>query len=134
MQRLLVWFSVLALLAGCANSSHIITGKTRPAISPSQVQLYDRPPAKYEEIAIIEASSKGAFAIGDQAKIDTVIARLKEQAAQLGANGVLLESTGNESSGGVVVGSATGTNPSFGTGIYSAAFHKTGRALAIYVP
>ena len=134
MKRLILKVSILALLAGCANSSHIITGQTRPPLSPSQVRLYDRPPAKYEEIGIIEASSRGAFAIGDQAKIDTVIARLKEQAAELGANGVLLESTGTESSGGVVMGTATGTNPSFGTGIYSAAFHKTGKALAIYVP
>ena len=134
MRKLLVWFTTLALLAGCANSSHIITGQTRPPIDPSQVRLYDRPPTKYEEIAIIDASSRGSFAIGDQAKIDTVVARLKEQAAQLGANGVLLQGTGNESGGGVVIGGTTGTNPSFGTGIYSEAFQKTGRALAIYVP
>lgn len=134
MKRIIAAVVSLGLLVGCAASSHIITGKTRPPIDPSQVRLYDHPPAKFEEIAIIEASSRGSWAITDQGKIDVVIARLKAEAAKLGANGVLLETTGSESTGGVVVGSATGGNPSFGTGIYTSAFHKTGRALAIFVP
>ena len=62
-----------------------------------------------------------------------MIERLKEEAAKLGANGVLLQITGSESTGGVVTGVAGGSNPTFGTGIYASVMHKTGRALAIYV-
>jgi hypothetical protein len=124
---------VVLLLAGCAASSHILTGTKRPPIDPAQVKLYSQPPVKYEEVAIIEASSRNSFAIGDQGKVNVVIERLKAEAAQLGANGVLLQMTGSETVGGVVTGFSGGSNPSFGTGIYTQALHKTGRALAIQV-
>ena len=132
MRNALAALAVIAI-AGCAASSHIVTGQKRPAIDPAQVKLYSQPPAKFEEVAIIEASSRNSWAVGDQGKVDVVIERLKEEAAQLGANGVLLQMTGSESAGGVVTGLASGTNPTFQTGIYTQAVHKVGRALAIYV-
>lgn len=121
------------VLVGCAASSHILTGTQRPPIDPAKVKLYSQPPAKFEEVAIIEASSRSSWAVTDQGKVDVVIERLKEQAAQLGANGVLLQMTGSESVGGVVTGFASGSNPTFGTGIYTQAIHKVGKALAIHV-
>ena len=124
---------IALVMAGCAASSHILTGQKRPAIEPAQVKLYSKPPAKFEEVAIIEASSRNSWAVTDQGKVDVVIERLKDQAAQLGANGVLLQMTGSESVGGVVTGFAGGTNPTFGTGIYTQVIHKVGRALAIHV-
>ena len=124
--------SIVLFLTACA-SSHIITGTPRPPIEPAQVTLYSSVPAKFEEIAIIEASSKSSWAFTDQQKINVVIERLKEEAAKLGANGVLLQVTGTESTGGVMTGFASGSNPTFGTGIYASAMHKTGRALAIHV-
>lgn len=133
MQR--TWALIIALvLSGCAASSHILTGTKRPPIDPAQVRLYSQPPAKFEEVAIIEASSRNSWAVTDQGKVDVVVERLKEQAAQLGANGVLLQMTGSESVGGVVTGFASGSNPTFGTGIYAQALHKVGKALAIHVP
>jgi len=124
--------SIVLFLTACA-SSHIITGTPRPPIEPAQVKLYSSAPAKFEEIAIIEASSKSSWAFTDQQKVNVVIERLKEEAAKLGANGVLLQMTGSESTGGVMTGFASGSNPTFGTGIYATALHKTGRALAIHV-
>jgi len=124
---------IALLLAGCAASSHILTGQKRPPIDPSQVKLYSQPPTKFEEVAIIEASSRNSWAVTDQGKVDVVIERLKEQASQLGANGVLLQMTGSESVGGVVTGFSSGSNPTFGTGIYTQALHKVGKALAIHV-
>lgn len=132
MKQICALFTAL-LLAGCAASSHILTGQKRPPIDQSQVKLYSRPPAKFEEVAIIEASSRNSWAVTDQGKVDVVIERLKEQAAQLGANGVLVQMTGSESVGGVVTGFSSGSNPSFGTGIYTQALHKVGKALAIHV-
>lgn len=122
---------VVVLLAGCA-SSKILTGTQRPPISPALVKIYSQPPANFEEIAIIDASSKSSFAIGDQGKMDVVIQRLKEEAASVGANGVLLTGTGAETTGGMA-NTYRPANQPYSTGFYSAAQHKTGQARAIFV-
>lgn len=132
-----LWLAVCAL-AGCATTSHVITGKPREPIDASQVTLYSSAPPKYEEIAVIEASSRSSFAFGDQKKMDAVIERLKKEAASLGANGVLLQHTGSDGGGGGV-GAGIGTGiggggVSIGTSIFTTSANKTGRALAIYVP
>lgn len=130
----------MAVLAcGCAASSHVITGAVRPPISPSDVKIYTQPPASYEEIGALEASSRGGFRFSDQGKMDKVIERLKIEAAKLGANGVLLQSTENRVSGSVGTGggstsyggrSAVGV----GGGLDIAMVTKDGRGVAIYVP
>jgi len=106
---LLILLASVSLLAACANTSHVITGKPRAAIDPAQVTLYTAPSAKYEEIAVIDASSQMSFAFGDQNKMDAVIARLKKEAASLGANGVFLQGTGSSGAGGV--GTGVGARP-----------------------
>jgi len=132
-----LWFMGFAL-AGCATTSHVITGKPRTPIDPSQVTLYSVAPPQYEEIAVIEASSRSSFSFGDQKKMDAVIERLKKEAASLGANGVLLQRTGSDGGGGGV-GAGIGTGiggggVSIGTSIFTSSANKTGRGLAIYVP
>ena len=127
----------LALLFGCA-SSHVLIGVARPPISPSQVKLYLRPPAKYEEVAILDASSRGSFAITDQGKMDKAITRLKEEAAKLGANGILLQGTGGQYGGSVNTGGATATangNTAYGvgSGVSVPVFLKAANGLAIFV-
>jgi hypothetical protein len=135
--RLLVLWLAVFSLAGCATTSHVITGKPRTPIDPSQVTLYSAPPPKYEEIAVIDASSRSSFSFGDQKKMDAVIERLKKEAASLGANGVLLQRTGSEGGGGGVgagIGTSVGGGVSIGTSIFTGGSSKTGRGLAIYVP
>ena len=125
------------VIAACANTSHVITGKPRPAIDPSQVTIYSTAPAKYEEIAVIDASSQMSFAFGDQNKMDAVLERLKKEAAALGANGVLLQGTGSTGSGGVSTGVGVGSfggGVGVGTGVSLSSPAKTGRGLAIHVP
>jgi hypothetical protein len=51
---------LLAQLAGCV-SSHVLVGTPRPPISPEQVKVYLHPPAKYEEIALLDTSSRASF-------------------------------------------------------------------------
>lgn len=125
------------LLSACASSA-IVVGKTRPAIAPEQVKLYLRPPKKYEEVAMLESSSRGSFAITEQGKMNKVVELLKEEAARIGANGILLRSSGNESGGSVNVGTATATSigsSGFGTGIGTSVgiMHKGGTGIAIFV-
>ena len=100
------WVSVsaIALVAACAASSHVVTGVTRPPISSEEVKIYTQPPPHFEEVAVLEASSRGGFRFTEQGKMDKVIERLKAEAAKLGANGVLLQSTQNQVSGSVGTG------------------------------
>jgi hypothetical protein len=132
--------SVLAatLLAACA-SSHVMIGKARPPISPDQVQVYTHPPTvPYEEIARLQTSSQGSFSFTAQGKTDAVIKRLKEEAAKLGANGVLLEGIGDEASGSVGTGGGStsysrGSSVGGGVGIGVGLTKKVGGGTAIYV-
>jgi hypothetical protein len=130
---LAVTFSLLLVLGGCA-SSHVLVGETRPAISPDQVKLYVRPPAKYQEIAVLESSSRSSFAVTQQGKTNKAIERLKEEAAKLGANGVLLQGTGDQYGGTVNTGSATATATG-GTysGVGVPVMHKAASGVAIFV-
>jgi hypothetical protein len=130
--------TMVAALSACA-TSHVIVGHTRPPISPDQVQIYVHPPAAhYEEIALLDTSSKGSFAITAQGKTDKVIERLKDEAAKLGANGILLQGVTNESAGSVSSGfgqaHASG-NSAYGSGVGFAGnvMIKAGSGMAIYV-
>ena len=71
--------------------------------------------------------------------MNKVIARLKEEAAKVGANGILIQGTGDEQAGEVSTGAGTGTvsgHSAYGTGIEVSAgrIMKTGQGIAIYVP
>ena len=129
---------MFVVVSGCA-TSYVMVGQARPAISPDQVRIYLHPPAsKYEEIALLDTSSKGSFSITAQGKTNAVIGRLKAEAAKLGANGILLQGVGDQASGsvGTGFGSATANGHSaFGVGFGSSAtvFQKSGNGLAIYV-
>lgn len=128
--------SLMAIaITGCGASSYILVGEMRPEIEPEQVRIYLHPPAEYEEVAIIEATNLGHLSFTEQGRTEVVVERLKEQAAELGANGVLLQGISNESTGSI--GSATVTadgNSAYGIGTTSNIMTKRGNALAIYVP
>jgi hypothetical protein len=125
-------------MAACA-SSHQLIGSTRPPISPDQVQLYLEAPAQpYAQIAVLNASSKRSFAFTSLGKGDVVVRRLKEEAAKLGANGVLLQGITDESNGSI--GTDVGTNYEgargtidVGVGASSLMLQRYGRGIAIYV-
>jgi len=92
------------VLFGCATGSTIITGEARPAIDPSMVRIYLDPPTQFETIGFIEASSDVEFS--RQAAQDRVINELRNRAARIGANGILLVGTGVQS--GDTVGFVSG--------------------------
>ena len=92
---MLVIFSVN--LGGCASGTTLVTGVKREAISFEQVKIYHTPPANYEVIAIVKASSEMGWT--DQESLDMAVEEIKKQAAKVGANGIILEKMGKESSG-----------------------------------
>ena len=93
--RTIVLLMSLSVLIGCSTGSSIVTGKTRPAISPAEVNVYIDPPSKYETIGLVEASDDVGFST--QATQNRVVNELKAQAAKIGANGVLIISTDSKS-------------------------------------
>lgn len=123
-------FSIL-IFVSCA-SSHILVGTPRVPIDPSKVKIYIDPPAKYEKVAIIEASSKNSWTFTDQGKMSKVVERLKNEAAALGANGILFE--GAEEKTGAVVGVAPAFQPAgVGMAFAAPAYFKSGKGIAIYI-
>ena len=125
----------MALLTGCA-TSHVLVGERRPPISPDKVRVFLSPPnVPFEEVALVDASSRGAWAVSDQGKTSAAIERLKKEAASLGANGILLRGTGSQSNVTVGTGAATFSgSTSYGTGVGVGVVHKTASAVAIFIP
>ncbi|GAA3926445.1 hypothetical protein [Luteimonas lutimaris] len=137
MRTLSILLSCL-LLAACASSA-LVTGTPRAPIDPSQVRVYFQAPAGvYEEIALLESNS-GAFTYGEQNKMNSVVAKLRKEAAKLGANGVLFRGTEDGyGGGGMSVGAGGGRvgHSSFsggGIGVNISPRQKYARGIAIYV-
>jgi hypothetical protein len=131
-------------LAGCISSreltSHELVGAVRPPIPPDAVQLFLEPPSRgYERIAVLHSSSRRSWSFTSQSKADVVIRRLKEEAASLGANGILLDEIAERP--GTAVGAALGGNymgprgtADLGIGVSTLTLQRYGSGIAIYLP
>jgi hypothetical protein len=121
-------------LAGCASTSKVMLGQAYAPTDPAQVRIYTTPPAGSIEIAQLESSSAVGF--GTQGQTDAAIARLKREAAALGANGVVLMGVGSTpSAGGMSVGAGSyGGNVAGGIGIGIPTTQKRAAGIAIFVP
>lgn len=98
---LLALLSFLVLL-GCTTSDVIMTGHSRTPVSEDAVQVYLRPPEKFESIGLITASSNST-PIRSHNK-QSALTELKRKAAELGANGILLlQDDGSVASVGTVI-------------------------------
>lgn len=120
MKKLLVF---CLLLSGCVQGSAMLVGDVRPATKPEAVRLYIDPPQAYERIALVTAEAEDMGS--QQVTQDLALQELKEQAAKVGANGVLLRDMGDKS---VNYASWGGGSFFFGT-----ANNKVLRGEAIYV-
>jgi hypothetical protein len=133
------WAAGAVLLTSCATSSHVLVGTPRPPIAPESVKIYLQPPPKYEQIATINASSQGSMALTSQQNMDKAIERMKNEAAKLGANGVLLQGVQDQQSGSIGTGvgnTSYGGNSAVGVGVGGSfgLYNKATQGLAIYVP
>src|SRR5688500_12688816 len=109
-------------LAACVstNAVRLGSGPVRAPVADSTVAIYrtaDRVPGKYEDVALL--NSKGESSWTDEAKM---FRSMQKKAAELGANGIILDAV-SEPSAGAKVASAI-----FGTGA-----ERKGRAIAIFV-
>lgn len=136
-KNMLIALVGVAVLAGCTltRGSHLVIGNTRPAINPADVTIYTELPASYQKIAMVSADARNDFA-SQQNLSDNAIERLKKEAAEVGANGILLNGFGNYvvGSSGVVNVLQTSPNTAFGIGAMNTRTGKEAQGLAIYVP
>ena len=137
--RLLLSAAAIAhALGGCASTSKVMLGPAYPALSPEQVHIYYQPPARYREVALLETQS-GSFTYGEQNKMNSVLTKLRAEAAKLGANGVLFQGSENGYGGsGVGVGVGGGSfgghsHVGGGIGVSLSPAQKHARGVAIYV-
>ena len=124
-------YMAIIFFISCMPVSHVIVGEVKTPINPSNVTIYLDYPEEYEKIALIDAGSN--FALKDpvilftwQSKMDKVIERLKIEAAELGANGILIVNTDNKIYQSVKSDGEGGTQMSSST-------EKFVKAIAIYV-
>jgi len=100
MQRILamknIYLVTALLLAGCASGSSTVVGEVRKAIDPSQVMQYFQLPDKYELIGIVTTPRDAGMT--EQGAVDHAVEELKNEAAKLGANGIVIVSTGEQDS------------------------------------
>lgn len=117
--------------AGCANfhSSHVMIGTPGPAVDPSQVRIFLHPPARYAEVAIVTADSRGFFRWSAQGTTDLALERLKREAARLGADGLLNLRIGEPPAAAPVIG----TGVAYGWGGYPAGY-GLGASLGVPAP
>ncbi|KAF1013044.1 MAG: hypothetical protein GAK31_03871 [Stenotrophomonas maltophilia] len=131
------WAAVAAMVlaaAGCASTSKVMLGQARAPIDPALVQIYSSPPPGAVDIAQLESASAVGFGI--QGQTDAAMARLKREAAALGANGVVLVGVGSGGSPvGVSVGAGSyGSHVGGGLGIGIPTTQKRAAGVAIRVP
>lgn len=117
----------IATISGCTvmDGNTIVTGKARPAITPNDVHLYSSAPESFEEIAIVSASAGHDFK-KSSALMNEAIQRLKDEAAKVGANGVILTRIDERDVPGV-----TTTYGSFTAIGSSGSAHPTGNATSV---
>ncbi|MEP7245274.1 MAG: hypothetical protein ABI885_16580 [Gammaproteobacteria bacterium] len=118
-----VAFALFAvILSGCVSvqSTRLGSGTIRPPLTPDHVAIYrtsEQVGARYEEVAILSASGDHSYTNEEQ-----MYAGMRKKAGALGANGVILESVTEPTTGAKVAQAFLGTPAS-----------RRGRAIAIYV-
>ena len=83
--------ATVLVLDGCvyALGSHALTGTARPKTDADQVVLYSSPPLHSEVIG--QVYSRSTLEGSDQDKIEAAVSRLRKEAAEMGANGIVLQ-------------------------------------------
>jgi uncharacterized protein YbjQ (UPF0145 family) len=131
-------------LAGCTimDGNSIVTGKVRGPVSAEEVKIYRTAPDTFEEIAMVSASAGHDFKKSSEL-LNSAMQRLKEEAAKLGANGVLLTKIDERDAPSVTTSYGTSIATGGGTSAYATGStvgvnrgdtHTRLKGIAIYVP
>jgi hypothetical protein len=89
-----LFLSGLILAAGCASGTHTVTGRLRPQVDSDTVVVYQSFPAHARIIGTVSAVSYHGLTLA-QADADALNI-LKQQAAGLGANGIVISNVDDQ--------------------------------------
>ena len=86
-----MWCSAMLALSGCVNAlgTHQLVGQARPKSDASKIVFYATEPADAVEIANVAARS--TVFRSEAEKMEIALDRLKDEAAEVGANGIVLD-------------------------------------------
>jgi hypothetical protein len=124
-QRIIDLASVIFAVTACGTRSHIVA--TNPALSlaptcPDAVPVFadnQHVPYDYYEVALITAEGNSVY-VGN----GDLLKSIRNQAARVGANGIVVDALGATHATVKVVGAALGSNDA----------ERKGRAIAIWMP
>ena len=125
--KLVATLCAFACISGCTTGTAVVTGQERSPIDPGAVTLYAEPPAQYEVVGTVEAASD-VLLFSEEAAQERAFAELKEQAAKIGANGVIDWEVGEKRE---IVDTVDGNTGQPGLGLRRS---MTVKGTAIYVP
>ena len=114
---------VLSLLMGCVHTTTTPLGTAtmnRMALNPSQVKLYRtaaQVPGKYEEVALLHSEGDSVWT-----NEPMMYESMRAKAAEVGANGIILDAISEPSAGAKVAGIFLGIRT-----------ERKGKSVAIYV-
>lgn len=120
-------------LGGCALKPTLeseLIGQARPAIAPSEVVLVESLPEKFDRIAVLTAMSPARLTAADAKLTDELLSSLKTQAAEVGANGLILTTLHDETELVRRTGSYDGNQ---GYAITENRLQRVAQAVAIYI-
>jgi uncharacterized protein YbjQ (UPF0145 family) len=101
-----ILITALIFAAGCSSTriTHIMTGTARGAVDSDNVKVYSSMPNGAQSIALISVTDPKHH---DQDGMDSALHRLKDEAASMGANGVVITTQfSTENTGAVLSGNA----------------------------
>jgi hypothetical protein len=129
----------LAFASACVPGSHVLTGIARPPTNPADVKVYSTPPPSFQEIAVLDAHHRTLFGDGGERSTRKVVARLKAEAAKVGANGVILDAVEQIETGSFGGGAGSDSYSAHGIvslslGAFFGIYTTTGKGRAIVVP
>jgi hypothetical protein len=105
--------ALAAFAAGCSTSgSSVLIGEggSYPATDPASIRLLVQPPErKHEIIALVEGEAATDDYFTKPRTEAAAIAAMKEEAARIGANAIVLTGKGTRPYGQVSIGNTTGT-------------------------
>ncbi|MBR7888637.1 hypothetical protein J9B83_06740 [Marinomonas sp. A79] len=116
-------------LLACSSGTYVVTGQVLPEIDADQVRIFNEPPAfEYVVVGTVSASSDNGFT--EETRREKALREMKEQAAKIGANGMIVDDVTQLSFRrlGTGVGVSVGSNSGVGAGIGSSFSFPTAQA------
>ena len=97
LKKLLCVLILVPLLNACSTTLTNMIGEKGEPVKTELVKVYKEAPNGYEVIAEMSKKTEVTYSVSDETRLDETLEDLRSEAAELGANGILLEPVTNVS-------------------------------------